>query len=379
VLPDWLSSQQPAELKESPPASGLAAASLETLGTTAQEQDDAVAWLEGLAAKHGAKPEELVTDPNARTETPPEWVEQARALAESQPAPAEAQPAPAPSAVFGESDELKVASEDETGIWLRGLAEKEIFAQPAEAPETTPEPDPAPAPAAALDDDKPAWLRDLEAVTPAPPAPTEPEPEEEDIPPDLPAWLQGLEAEPTRPAPPLAETPSLDLEGELPGWLADEAEPQAAVPTQPADWQPVGPEVSAGLGGLESEADAIEAEPALPPVQATPPAKRVPAQPEAARPTARPRPAERAAEPAAALEAAQAELGRGDIPAAIEHYGRLIKKGRHTEEVIRDLREALYRYPVEVTVWQALGDAYMRANRLQEALDAYTKAEELLR
>jgi cytochrome c-type biogenesis protein CcmH/NrfG len=39
----------------------------------------------------------------------------------------------------------------------------------------------------------------------------------------------------------------------------------------------------------------------------------------------------------------------------------------------------LYRYPVEVSLWQLLGDAYMRANRLQDALDAYTKAEELLR
>ena len=60
-------------------------------------------------------------------------------------------------------------------------------------------------------------------------------------------------------------------------------------------------------------------------------------------------------------------------------YGKLIRKGGPLEEVIRELRDALYRYPVEVPVWQALGDAYMRANRLQEALDAYTKAEELLR
>ena len=49
------------------------------------------------------------------------------------------------------------------------------------------------------------------------------------------------------------------------------------------------------------------------------------------------------------------------------------------EEIIHDLRDALYRYPVEVTIWQTLGDAYMRENRLQEALDSYTKAEELLR
>ena len=34
---------------------------------------------------------------------------------------------------------------------------------------------------------------------------------------------------------------------------------------------------------------------------------------------------------------------------------------------------------MDVVIWQTLGDAYMRANRLQDALDAYTKAEELLR
>lgn len=79
------------------------------------------------------------------------------------------------------------------------------------------------------------------------------------------------------------------------------------------------------------------------------------------------------------LALARAELSRSNIPGALEAFGKLIKKGRFLEEVIFDLREALYRYPVEVSIWQSLGDAYMRANQLQEALDAYTKAEELLR
>jgi tetratricopeptide (TPR) repeat protein len=79
------------------------------------------------------------------------------------------------------------------------------------------------------------------------------------------------------------------------------------------------------------------------------------------------------------LASARTELSRSNIPAALDAYGKLIKKGRYLEEVIYDLREALYRYPVEVSIWQALGDAYMRANQLQDALDAYTKAEELLR
>ena len=91
----------------------------------------------------------------------------------------------------------------------------------------------------------------------------------------------------------------------------------------------------------------------------------------------------RAPEPAMSLDPvlaqARNELARSNIPGALEDYGKLIKKARFLEEVIHDLREALYRYPVEVSIWQALGDAYMRANRLQDALDSYTKAEELLR
>lgn len=79
------------------------------------------------------------------------------------------------------------------------------------------------------------------------------------------------------------------------------------------------------------------------------------------------------------LGSARTELSRSNIPSALETYGKLIKKGRFLEEVIYDLREALYRYPVEVSIWQTLGDAYMRSNQLQDALDAYTKAEELLR
>ena len=79
------------------------------------------------------------------------------------------------------------------------------------------------------------------------------------------------------------------------------------------------------------------------------------------------------------LGQARNELAGANLNGALEGYGRLIKKGRFLDEVICDLRDALYRFPVDVNIWQSLGDAYMRANRLQDALDAYTKAEELLR
>ncbi len=79
------------------------------------------------------------------------------------------------------------------------------------------------------------------------------------------------------------------------------------------------------------------------------------------------------------LMGAQAALDVGNISAALDEYGKLIKKNRLLDEIIYDLREALDDYPVDVSLWQVLGDAYMRAGRLQEAIDSYTNAEKLLR
>ena len=79
------------------------------------------------------------------------------------------------------------------------------------------------------------------------------------------------------------------------------------------------------------------------------------------------------------LSQAQGSLNNGDLFGALDQYNHFIKTGTYLDETIHDLRQAVYRYPIEVSLWQALGDAYMRANRLQEALDAFNKAEELLR
>ena len=79
------------------------------------------------------------------------------------------------------------------------------------------------------------------------------------------------------------------------------------------------------------------------------------------------------------LSDAQSHLNAKEIDKSMQVYAKLIKKNRLLDEVIHDLREAIYRFPVDISIWQTLGDASMRANRLQDALDAYTKAEELLR
>jgi tetratricopeptide (TPR) repeat protein len=198
---------------------------------------------------------------------------------------------------------------------------------------------------------------------------------------------------------------SAKLQEDLPDWLQDSGEEKASsavddvapwdhaekvvsaqpTPTQPSDWKPVEPKP-------------VEPKPAAAPVKKAEPALAAPVQqapkPVAPPPAAQPvdetpkkkkkpgLPARSVRQPesgTASLDQAKAELDRGDIPAALKQYGNLIKRGKHLDETIRDLTESLYRYPVEVNIWQALGDAYMRANRLKEALEAYNKAEELIR
>ncbi|OGO28884.1 MAG: hypothetical protein A2W33_01025 [Chloroflexi bacterium RBG_16_52_11] len=456
--------------KAEPPKAEKPESTLDMPGGSEKKQEDALAWLEMLAAKNGAKPEELVTGPAAGTEKPPELVEQARWITEHQPQ--------APKLPHSE----EVVPEDETGMWLRGLADKEIPGEAAEgkpAGELTEEEEPllseqdtqdwlrnlqgetveaatpsgdsdvpewlksrqpkaadsgslasesfdstegrpasetslpeqsdmpgwlremdqetsselaesdtlgpaADKPAASGRSDVPDWLRGLQAPPPgnlqqAPSAETslrdawqeaagakvesEERPEEPVMPDllsenqaseepidgetnaaDLPEWLRGLDKD--------AAEPRLEASEELPLWLKGETEalPEAE-PTAPSDWHPVEP----------------KAEPSPTPEGQKPP-------PAPVRPTEGVAPTNDSA-----LTNAQKEMSRGDIPAAVDQYNKLIRKGRFLEETIRDLREALYRYPVEVSIWQTLGDAYMRANRLQEALDAFNKAEELLR
>ena len=75
---------------------------------------------------------------------------------------------------------------------------------------------------------------------------------------------------------------------------------------------------------------------------------------------------------------ANSSVVEGNLDGAVQIFNTLIKSGSNLDEVIQSLRSAVYRHPADVMIWQTLGDGYARNNRLQEALDAYTKAEELL-
>jgi len=417
--PEWVkqakdssASQQPPAAQqttdETPEPAAPPAANIEELGKSDAERDDSFNWLENLAAKQGAT-EGLLTKPEDRREDEPEWVKQAKNSEAAQPSSVET---PAPAAEEPESnqedeewmrhakevgekffddsmgvsdDEVEPAAPaDDVSSWLEGLDDEESVE-----------------PAASVDDAD-AWLKTLDEPEEQPVESESAVPAEEatQASDDLPGWLDGLDEEEE------SQVPAVPDSEDLPAWMRDEtgelvAEPTKIEPTQPTDWTPA---------EQKEEEDVVEASPPPAPEPAPEPEPEPTPTPEpepepapAPEPVKKPAPQKKQqVKPASppepykepvtrkatgmlempvdpVLGSARAELSRSNIPGALETYGKLIKKGRFLEEVIYDLRDALYRYPVEVSIWQSLGDAYMRANQLQEALDAYTKAEELLR
>ena len=404
--PEWVKQAKDSAAQQPPvsePPVTPPSASIEELGKSDQERDDSFAWLENLAAKQGAS-EGLLTKPEDRLQEEPEWVKQAKDIsAQQQPVPVSEQP-------------------DDTEAWLKDLAEKES------APDM---------PAQMLDVDMPAWMNNMERdETPAAeaavstseaddqstwisslesPAPLEEEKSRDD---ELPDWLSELDQEEKQ----IASSVNQD---DLPEWLRGEdvAPAQKPEPTRTTDWKPAEtrqpepepvytpaaeekqsePEIVYSPPIMEEKVPEPEAAKPLPPVSFDMPEE----QPQVVQQQEKPEPETKAKKPAQRtvsapppyvepvtrrgtgmlampgidpmLGMARSELSRSNIPGALESYGKLIRKARFLDEVIHDLRDALYRYPVEVSIWQSLGDAYMRANRLQDALDAYTKAEELLR
>jgi tetratricopeptide (TPR) repeat protein len=277
----------------------------------------------------------------------------------------EAEPAAPASDISAEILEIKAeqpAQSDSLPEWTQYIEDKEPSEESASA---TPE--------VATAADGSEWMSSIEEpIAPSMDVAEEkPTTESEEIP----AWLSSLEEEEAQ-----VTTPAASDE-DLPAWLRGEegAAPEALElePTQAADWQPLEqkqPEPASPV----SEADEMP-EPTASSVEEKETAAPEP-EPEATEePVAPIRAAVSEMPDDPILGQARADLSGGNISGALNTYGKLIRKTRLLDEVIYDLRDALYRFPVDVGIWQALGDAYMRANRLQDALDAYTKAEELLR
>ena len=68
-----------------------------------------------------------------------------------------------------------------------------------------------------------------------------------------------------------------------------------------------------------------------------------------------------------------------DIDIALNHIVKLIHKNESIEELIQIMEDVLPHDPMNIKLIQTLGDAELKSNRLEKAMEYYTKAEKLIR
>jgi hypothetical protein len=281
-------------------------------------------WVKGFEIEQ----KEGLTDPNMV----PDWyAAKLGGEVEATPAAAAAIPTtPAPEladASLPEETTLSVGELEMLPDWLAAAATE------APAPATPPPAPPTPEPVA---------------------TPPEPEPVIEPAAAEMPDWLNVEAGEPAAVA-----------EGELPGWLdgvgVDSAE---EVP----DW----------LLETVNEEQPVFVPPEViqPPQPFTPPVAQPPVAPT---PAAAP-PTPPAADVVAALASAREKFGAKDIDGALADYESVIRANAALAEVVKDLAGHIDKkeYKEHASIYRVLGDAYMRQGSLQQALDTYRKALNLL-
>jgi tetratricopeptide (TPR) repeat protein len=141
-------------------------------------------------------------------------------------------------------------------------------------------------------------------------------------------------------------------------------EPPTEIPAKPpASIEPAPPEPEPTEEALAETPTAATVEPEKPEVE------KAPAKPAKFK--------EPLTEPTQLLQSARQALGAGDAGRALSDYRKLIDRKQDIDTVIKDLQRAAERYPNLPKVWQALGDAYMKADQLPEAIKAYKRGMEV--
>lgn len=302
------------------------------------EEDEAFAWLEGLAAKQGAE-EALLLSPDERKEEPPEWIREYLDSKVDQL----------------ESESLKPETNLASETLTAGVTELE-----SERAERTP-----PSSDELDSSELPEWLRaelekeeqpeqsiDLEAESNVPEwisTPSETTEEE---------WIQEFTSEQIEESE-IPETPV-----KVPtAPAAFEPNPESIESEEPIPLESEHPaEITEELPSLESETE-VEPELGVPEKEVVLSTETTVMQ----------------SSDTSLFEEARLALSTGQLDEAFQKYQLLVKQKHELDQIIQDLSNALYQYPMEVKMWMLLGDAYLRKDLLSEALDAYNKAEELLR
>ena len=320
-------------------------------------ENAALAWLTGLAIQESTKEEEQVT---------PVEGQQATTL-ESVGIETEATLDAAIPEIESKEEETPALPAEEIPDWIKGLGEapeiEEVAIEPGTDISLEPEAQPA--------EEIPAWLIGSALAVEEIGATEAPQEtlEKEEV---LPDWINEIaETTPTEEAPIAPELPVTKILPTLPTELSEEWASEAApvaeseevktLETQPqeADWVSIaGTSQQSELAGpIEKEVESTTFAPELSVV-----------------PTV-----ETSEVEAVTLEDAQNALNQGLPAQAAEVFTGLVKQNQQLEEVIKEVQEALYRFPVDVNLWVVLGDAYLHTDELQDALDAYSKAEDLVR
>ncbi len=395
------------------------------------DEDAALAWLEGLAAKQGASEEELISEPDTRTDELPSWVSDMSETAVDEEQEPSVESDSADSELLS-TDELDELDEQQAEDWIAKLPQAhseggvEIDPEMAmDVPETT-----ATEEARIVTTDLPEWLREpvdeMDSTTEAS---------------TLPAWLAENDEE--------TSTGELSAEGEMPesSVTEDEAELQEDILAATIANESIAATVEDAVTieafpsaeGLDigEEAEAIQQPEAAPEVEpmaeleamtdgapeapaseeyedlseiavepeivvdSTPepatsiiPAKVEPEaaiEPEIVRESV-PQPvspvmavnAEADLEPTEQLEDkwgmealanARDYLSEDDWPRAMKQYGRLVKSDSMLATVITDLEQASREsIDVPAELLKTLGDAYVKDDNLRLALESYQKA-----
>ncbi|MBP8856477.1 MAG: hypothetical protein KBG60_00560, partial [Anaerolineaceae bacterium] len=67
-----------------------------------------------------------------------------------------------------------------------------------------------------------------------------------------------------------------------------------------------------------------------------------------------------------------------DLEVALQAATESIQNKQNLEGTIDTLLKVTEKHPADIRAWQTLGDAYLKNNQIQQAIDAYTKAESAL-
>jgi cytochrome c-type biogenesis protein CcmH/NrfG len=325
--------------------------SSKTLGENA-----ALAWLASLAIQESTKEEEQVSPIEKQEATPPEWVKlEAEAITE-----------PKLSELEPQAEEAPAIPAEEIPEWIKGLGEtpeiEEALKEPVSAI--------SPKPEAPQIQERPTWLLDSEQPEAGKEASVPSQEALEWKEEELPDWIKEItETAPSKEMPTPIEQPVTEEIPAAPSEPVSELASQTPVAEvgeiKTTEVQPLEsawvPEVEVSAQPEITETVQAEARPAAPPEQQVTPVVEAPEA------------------ELIALENARNAIKQGVPDQAAEVYTGLIKRNHHLEEVIKDVQEALYRFPVDTNLWMILGDAYLRTDELQEALNAYTKAEDLVR